>query len=141
MTTHKGAIPYFQDVKAGSVIGKGTFGQIRSLTSLPNEISFTQMSSENSSSSMCNLEETEIRSDSRSDLPLPQKYVLKEIRGSIANDCNEATFDAAAIDLVKESRFLQLLSHHENIIGFYCTGGCEGSRDFFILIEKIEKTL
>lgn len=99
------------------------------------------MSSGNNSSSICNLEETEIRSDSRSDFPSPQKYVLKEIRGSIANDYDEATFDAAAIDLVKESRFLQLLSHHEKIIGFYCTGGCEGSEDFFILIEKIEKTL
>lgn len=136
-----------QDIKRGSVIGRGTFGQVRSLTSLlfTHETSLTQASSGNSINSIDDNIDEEGNSlssnDPMSDISSPQKYVLKEIRGSILNQGDVTTVEAAAIDLARESRFLQSLSHHENIISFHSIGGCEGSRNFFILMEKINKTL
>lgn len=136
-----------QDVETGSIIGKGTFGQIRSLKSLlyTHETSVTQMSSRHSNSSNYIDDEDEDGNPQSTTDPIsglsPQNYVLKEIRKSILNNGDAAIVDAAAIDLARESRFLQLLSHHENIINFHSTGGCEGSRNFFILMEKINKTL
>ena len=129
-----------EDTKRGCVIGRGTFGQVRSITSL-----LTQASSRISVNSIDDNVDEEGNSQSSNnpmlDISSPQKYVLKEINGSILNKGDVTAVEAAAIDLARESRFLQLLSHHENIISFHSTGGCEGSRDFFILLEKINKTL
>ena len=136
-----------QDIKRGSVIGRGTFGQVRSFTSLlfTHETSITQASSGISVNSIDDNVDEEGNSqsfnDPMSDISSPQKYVLKEIRGSILNKGDVTAVEAAAIDLARESRFLHLLSHHENIISFHSTGGCEGSINFFILMEKIKKTL
>ena len=62
---------------------------------------------------------------------------MKEVRTSIDN----TKVLEASIDLAKEARFLQTLSHHPNIVSLHSTGGTAGRRDFFILIEKLETTL
>ena len=120
------------------MIGSGGFGQLKSVRNLFTSLSIidTQDTGDDSSAS------TKGGSDSvtvttQAERFDPRKYVMKEVSGSIDN----TKVLEASIDLAKEARFLQSLSHHPNIVSFHSTGGTAGRRDFFILIEKLETTL
>lgn len=134
-----------KDVTTGRIIGKGAFGQIRSLRNLlyTQETSLRKLSTINSGADEPE-DNHQTQSDSTSEkrrVSTPRKYVMKQMRRSIVEHGDKTTITSAAIDLVKESHFLQLLSHHENIVSFHSSGGSAGSRDFYILIEKVDKTL
>lgn len=128
-----------KDVTTGRIIGKGAFGQIRSLRNLlhtQDTPTIKKISTINSGA-----DDSENNTENTIKVSTPRKYVLKQMRRSILELGDKTTITSAAIDLVKESHFLQLLSHHENIVSFHSSGGSAGSRDFYILIEKVDKTL
>jgi serine/threonine protein kinase len=66
----------------------------------------------------------------------PECYALKECRKDLTN----SFLQIATIDLAVEATFLRTLNH-PNIISLHSTGHKPGSKDYFIVIEKLEKTL
>ena len=60
-------------------------------------------------------------------------FAVKSIRSSI----NDVKRYNGAIDLAKEAKFLQALSH-EHIIGIHSQSDNPGSEDYFIIIERLE---
>jgi len=63
-------------------------------------------------------------------------YALKKIRTDLP-DCMEAS---GRIDLAVEAQFLTTLKH-QNIVSFYGVGEEPGNRDFFIIMERLDRTL
>ena len=129
------------DVKTGRVIGSGGFGQLKSVRNVSTSLSTidTQGTGDSASTDGGNADSPDsVTVSTKNAEPFnPRKFVMKEVRASIDN----TKVLEASIDLAKEARFLQSLSHHPNIVSFHSTGGTAGRRDFFILIEKLETTL
>lgn len=63
-------------------------------------------------------------------------YAVKKLR----QDLSDSRRVHGAIDLAREAQFLMALSH-PNIVGFNGVGNDPGTSGFFILIEKLNKTL
>lgn len=66
-----------------------------------------------------------------------QSYALKQLRKDIPDKETKA---CARIDLAVEAQFLQTLSH-PNIVSLHGLGEEPGNEDFFIIIERIDRTL
>ncbi len=66
-----------------------------------------------------------------------QSYVLKKMRKDIRDKEAKA---CARVDLAVEAQFLQTLSH-PNIVSLHGLGEEPGNEDFFIIIERIDRTL
>jgi serine/threonine protein kinase len=66
----------------------------------------------------------------------PQAYVVKQIRKSISGNMKYN----GIIDLAKEARFLSKLSH-PNIIQIVSTGGTQGDVNFYLILERMDKSL
>jgi serine/threonine protein kinase len=65
-----------------------------------------------------------------------QAYVIKTIRKDLPHELEVC----GIMDLAVEAQFLQTLSH-PNIVSLHGVGDQPGSKDFFIMIERIDRTL
>lgn len=65
-----------------------------------------------------------------------QAYVIKTIRKDLPHDLEMC----GIMDLAVEAQFLQTLSH-PNIVSLHGVGDEPGSKKFFIMIERIDRTL
>ncbi len=63
-------------------------------------------------------------------------YAVKKLRDDLSKSKNKN----GAIDLAVEAQFLKALSH-PNIVSFHGIGASPGNKDFFIIIEQLDKTL
>ena len=63
-------------------------------------------------------------------------YAVKKVR----KDLSEARIHNATVDLVVEAQFLTSLSH-QHIVSLEGVGDEPGSKNFFIILEKLDRTL
>ncbi len=115
------------EVEVGGVLGSGGFSNIMELRSLKGR-------SERSESVDSTLPAASHHSVASSEGA--KSYAVKRLR----NDLQSSRARSGAIDLAVEAQFLTALSH-PNIVSLHCVGETPGNRDFFIIIERIDRTL
>ena len=108
-------------------MGKGGFGLVTSLRKLRSAIEQNDVVEQ---------DQTNIDGRSITFAKNPDAFAVKQIRQSLSDSAK----CCAAIDLAKEARFLMALSKHPNIVSLRSTGERPSSRDYFIVIEKLETT-
>jgi len=127
-------IPYFSplvEIEVGCAIGKGGFGLVKSIKRFNNActsaLSDDQSIDGGAQSSTSGLSYN---------ISNPKFYALKETR----QDLSRSLHQIASIDLAVEAKFLRTLVH-PNIVSLHSTGDKPGSKDYFIVIEKLDKAL
>ena len=130
-TNSKLPSPYTIDVQAGQLIGSGGFSNILEVRTLkPRSDSVDTVATAETEASALSLHSQESIPEQY------QHYALKKIRTDLP-DSMEA---CGRIDLAVEAQFLTTLQH-PNIVSFYGTGEEPGKRNFFIIMELIDRTL
>ena len=81
-------------------------------------------------------QEDEVDDGTLTELNPGNYYAVKKLR----QDLSDSRRVHGAIDLAREAQFLMALSH-PNIVSFNGLGDAPGTSGFFILIEKLNKTL
>lgn len=114
-------------VEVGNVLGMGCFSSVQEFKGLRVKQSSTR-------SLPSELSETEGSSTKMSDRKY--FYAVKRLR----DDLSKALHEAGARDLAIEAQFLTSLSH-PNIVSLQAHGDDPGSKGFFIIIERVERTL
>lgn len=133
-----------EDVHVGDVLGTGSFNHVRELRKPVGKkgerrdsisSSFTYSTSISSST---HASETVISIPTESIVEDPDKsyYAVKKLRDDLSGSKNKN----GAIDLAIEAQFLKVCNH-PHIVNCYGVGRTPGSRDFFIIIEKLDRTL
>lgn len=118
-----------KDVEAGPIIGTGGFSdilEVRNLRSRSKSIE-TEGTTKSDDSKRGHR-----RSNSNS-----SEYAMKQTRRDFSDKRTEA---CARIDLAVEAQFLQTLSH-PNIVSLHGVGEEPGNTGFFIIIDRIDRTL
>jgi serine/threonine protein kinase len=119
------------DVQAGQLIGSGGFSNILEVRTLkPRSDSVDTVATAETEASAWSLHSQESIPEQY------QHYALKKIRTDLP-DSMEA---CGRIDLAVEAQFLTTLQH-PNIVSFYGAGEEPGNRNFFIIMERIDRTL
>lgn len=123
-----------EDVEAGCIIGKGGFSNILEVRNLKGrsisiETAVTSQTGESSSRRFPR------RNSNSSDCS--QSFVMKKMRKDLSDKQTQA---CARIDLAVEAQFLQTLSH-PNIVSLHGVGEEPGDAGFFIIIDRIDRTL
>jgi len=111
------------DIEVGDILGKGAFGKIEAIQSIKHHYPSAD-SAENCSH------------ESSHEGDRDGNKVIKRLKSSL----KKSTRDIAAKDLALESRFLHKFNH-PNIIKLCGEGSNPGSLNFFLVLERIEKTL
>lgn len=125
----------FIDIEFGGVLGSGGFSSVRELRGLRRQrgISETSLSLTRSMHSHCSIDDASSICNSS----VNGGYAIKQLR----KDLSKSSRHSGAIDLAVEARFLTALSH-PNIISLHCVSGSSpGNKDFFIVIDRIDRTL
>jgi Protein kinase domain. len=132
-----------KDIETGHVLGSGTFGTVRELKKLlkrSSTTSSTLISSEslNSSSHSGASKDESTSAQTKEDIVAPSSslYAIKQLR----HDLSSSKRRNGSIDLVVEAQLLTSLSHR-NIVSLEGIGENPGSKGFFIIIERLERTL
>jgi serine/threonine protein kinase len=130
-----------KDIETGHVLGSGTFGTVRELKNLKrgSTTSSTAIFNDSLESSLhsvaSNYEspsaQTQDTSSASSSL-----YAVKQLR----QDLSSSKRRTGSIDLVVEAQLLTSLCHR-NIVSLEGIGENPGSKGFFIIIERLERTL
>lgn len=145
------------ELDAGSRIGKGGFSEIIEVKNLrPRSATATDDSKEkqrkesaaqkeeqeeiqNSSSNLSRRQHHNVRTLSIHETHIvdpAHSYVIKTVRKDLSPELEMC----GILDLAVEAQFLQTLSH-TNIVSLYGVGDEPGNKNFFIMIERIERTL
>lgn len=128
-----------QDIEFGGVLGSGGFSSVRELRGLKRQrglsegVDITSLSLTRSMHSHCSIDDTSSICNSS----VNGGYAIKQLR----KDLSKSSTHNGAIDLAVEARFLTALSHR-NIISLHCVSeSSPGNKDFFIVIDRIDRTL
>ena len=129
------------DVEEGPVLGQGSFAYVRqgSIRNIDTQSSCSSRNLRNHAdeSMDCDgISEDEMDDGTLPELNAGNYYAVKKLR----QDLSDSRRVHGAIDLAREAQFLMALSH-PHIVGFNGVGNDPGTSDFFILIEKLNKTL
>lgn len=142
------------DVDTGVRIGKGGFSDILEIKniktrseSIESDVTAQTCDTQGSASTctdaaICNCDKLAMSASSRyngnftADKRLNQHFVLKTLRKDLPNNM----MACGRFDLATEAQFLQTLSH-PNIVSLHGVGEEPGHPSFFIIIERIDRTL
>jgi serine/threonine protein kinase len=129
------------DIEEGPELGRGCFSNVRevksqrSLHSIHSQRSFQIECDDEEGLSSKSQVSTEF--DAATDQPSRSYYyAVKKLR----KDLSESNRMNGAIDLAVEAQFLTSLSH-KNIVNLEGVGDNPGSKEFFIIVEKLDRTL
>lgn len=132
-----------KDIETGHVLGSGTFGTVRELKKLlkrSSTTSSTLISSESLNSSFHSgaSKDESNSAQTKEDIVPPSSslYAVKQLR----HDLSSSKRRYGSIDLVVEAQLLTSLCHR-NIVSLEGIGENPGSKGFFIIIERLERTL
>lgn len=115
-----------EEVEVGNVLGKGSFSSVRELRGIRNT----------DTSTLSGLSESTEAPGGSARSERGYYYAVKSLR----EDLNKNLHKNGAIDLAIEAQFLTSLSH-KNIVSLQAHGDDPGAKDFFIIIERVERTL
>ncbi|GFH58653.1 hypothetical protein CTEN210_15129 [Chaetoceros tenuissimus] len=115
------------DIEEGLELGQGNFSKVREVKSFRRNSMGASICSSTVSESFQPCVDPESRS---------YYYAVKKVR----KDLSEARIHNATVDLVVEAQFLTSLSH-QHIVSLEGVGDDPGSKDFFIILEKLDRTL
>jgi len=133
-----------QYIEFGGVLGSGGFSSVRELRGLKRQRGLSEgvdimmsraasLSLTRSMHSHCSIDD----SSSICNSSVNGGYAIKQLR----KDLSRSSIHNGAIDLAVEARFLTALSHR-NIISLHCVSeSSPGNKDFFIVIDRIDRTL
>lgn len=132
---------FTSDIEEGPELGRGSFSNVRevksrhSLHSIHSQRSFQIECDDEEGLSSQSQVSTEF--DAATDQPSRSYYyAVKKLR----EDLSESNRMNGAIDLAVEAQFLTSLSH-KNIVNLEGVGDNPGSKEFFIIVEKLDRTL
>jgi len=120
-----------EDVEIGVMLGSGCFSNVREL----------RMSTERSHSVASTITNSIDAALDQCATPSKERsyygsYAVKKLR----EDLSGSSKKSGAIDLAVEAQFLTILSH-PNIVSLQGMGTDPGSKDFFIIIDRLDRTL
>jgi len=125
-----------QDVDRGDIIGSGGFSDILEVRNIKGSSESIETAG-TIPTYISHPKPGHRRNSSLSSDCSQQSYALKQLRKDIPDKETKA---CARIDLAVEAQFLQTLSH-PNIVSLHGLGEEPGNEDFFIIIERIDRTL
>lgn len=117
-------------IALGQVLGKGGFNSVRTLEKM--HFDSSDATTVTNATVLSDGDYSVLSAASNS----PKDYVVKQVRRSIKSNMKYN----GIIDLAKEARFLSKLSHN-HIIQIVSTGGVPGDSDYFLILERLEKSL
>ena len=120
----------FIAIALGRVLGKGGFNSVRTLEKM--HFDSSDATTVTNATVLSDGDYSVLSAASNS----PKDYVVKQVRRSIKSNMKYN----GIIDLAKEARFLSKLSHN-HIIQIVSTGGVPGDSDYFLILERLEKSL
>ena len=144
-------MPYisFADLSLGRTIGTGGFSKVSSISEFASTVysKLEQHSKKNETSSSSLTVDGSEKSDDLStssgftsctsrSKSNPRLYAVKEVLHTLPPEMKLV----AQIDLAREATFLKALVH-PNIVSLHSNGAVPGSKDYFVVIEKLEHDL
>lgn len=137
-----------QDIETGHVLGSGTFGTVRELKALKRCSTTSSMSTKaNDSFANESLASSSIHSGTSNRIVVPNEDELDGVVGAslyavkqLRQDLSSSKRKCGSIDLVVEAQLLTSLAHR-NIVTLEGIGDNPGSKGFFIIIERLDRTL